>query len=263
MKDHITKEQEVINKARDGIEKKTGKTPEELYAEREKRLADTIQLKVPDRVPFLMRLGSFPIKYAGLPESALFYDPPAYKTAVLKTLLDFEADALFSPSVSNSGLAMEVLDTKQILWPGGTLPPDQHLQYSDDSEIMKADEYDLFLTDPTDYMIRYYLPRRFGTLRPFSQLPPLGEYLGGGSIPRFLGMSSIFTSPDFQKVFKAIYKAGQEQDKFCQQGAVTGSDSKRSALIQIATRIGVPSIPNPGGVGRQGCQTGDGALCTW
>jgi len=36
------------------------KAPEELYQEREKRVSDAIQLKVPDRVPFLPFFSFFP-----------------------------------------------------------------------------------------------------------------------------------------------------------------------------------------------------------
>ena len=34
------------------IEERTGKTVEQLYAERAKRVRDAIELRVPDRVPF-------------------------------------------------------------------------------------------------------------------------------------------------------------------------------------------------------------------
>jgi len=36
---------------------------------------------------------------------------------------------------------------------------------------MKADEYDVFLEDPTDYLIRTYLPRVGGALESLSKLP--------------------------------------------------------------------------------------------
>ncbi len=39
---------------RDEIEKKTGKSPEELYREREKSVRDSINLVEPDRVPVVM-----------------------------------------------------------------------------------------------------------------------------------------------------------------------------------------------------------------
>ncbi|MFC1949565.1 hypothetical protein ACFLW0_05280, partial [Chloroflexota bacterium] len=48
---------------RDEIEKKTGKSPEELYEEREKRLRDAIELKEPDRVPVALTMNYFPVSY--------------------------------------------------------------------------------------------------------------------------------------------------------------------------------------------------------
>ncbi|NLE08492.1 MAG: hypothetical protein GX631_04475, partial [Dehalococcoidales bacterium] len=43
--------QEEDKKLKDYVEKKNGKSVEELYAEREKRVMDAVQGKVPDRVP--------------------------------------------------------------------------------------------------------------------------------------------------------------------------------------------------------------------
>jgi len=37
-----------------------GKSPEELFAERERRVRDAIALKIPDRVPFLPYYHFFP-----------------------------------------------------------------------------------------------------------------------------------------------------------------------------------------------------------
>ena len=42
------------------------KTPEELYAEREKRVLDAIALKKPDRVPIMVMFGFFPARYLGM-----------------------------------------------------------------------------------------------------------------------------------------------------------------------------------------------------
>jgi len=44
---------------REEIQKKHGKSVEEIYQEREKRLYDAITLKVPDRVPVLF-CGTYP-----------------------------------------------------------------------------------------------------------------------------------------------------------------------------------------------------------
>src|SRR4030042_254775 len=72
------------------IERKTGKTPEQLYEEREKRVRDAIELKEPDRVP--LWIIPDPIRFSGLPHSAAYYDPVAWKKAIRNTILDFEPD---------------------------------------------------------------------------------------------------------------------------------------------------------------------------
>ncbi|MFC2070497.1 hypothetical protein ACFLTB_04940, partial [Chloroflexota bacterium] len=48
------------------IRKKSDKTPEQLYGEREKRVRDAIQLKEPDRVPVRLETHSFPAHYVGI-----------------------------------------------------------------------------------------------------------------------------------------------------------------------------------------------------
>ena len=232
-----TKEQVVIKRARDEIEKRTGKTPEQLYEEREKRVVDAIALKEPDRVPIFLTGGSFPASYAGLPQSAAFYDADAYREATIKTVLDFEPDmGNFANRGTDSGLAMEALDLKQFLWPGGPLRADQGIQFID-MEMMKENEYDLFLTDPTDFVLRRYLPRAFGALEPLSKLPPLGQsFVATGAFQHM--MTSFFAEPGFQKAAKAIYQAVQEQRKFGEWGEE-----------KVSAATGTPPLTYPGGVG--------------
>jgi hypothetical protein len=42
-----------------------------------------------------------------------------------------------------------------------------------EGEYMAADEYDHFLLDPSDFMMRRYWPRVCGALKGFEKLPPL------------------------------------------------------------------------------------------
>src|SRR4030065_971718 len=70
---------------KDEIEKRHGKTVEELYQEREKRIIDAIQLKVPDRVPVIFfDVPLLACRYAGLPYSTAYYDAPAWRAAFKK-----------------------------------------------------------------------------------------------------------------------------------------------------------------------------------
>ena len=144
----------------EGIEKKHGKSVDELHQEREKRIQDAIELKEPDRVPVTINSGAFATKYAGLNASAMYYDPVGYREACIKVLLDFEPDSAGAAAGTNSGLMLELLDPQHQRWPGGTLPPDVPYQFVE-GEYMSEDEYDIFLNDPTDFMIRYYLPRLY------------------------------------------------------------------------------------------------------
>ena len=155
----------------ENIEEKTGKTPEELYQEREKRVRDAIQLREADRVPVLMGFAYFPTRYAGVPSSAAYYDALAWKEAIKKTVSELKPDLYRASSGLNSGSALEILDTKQIRWPGYGLPDNVTHQFVE-GEYMREDEYDLFLSDPSDFMMRRHLPRIFGALVPLAKLPP-------------------------------------------------------------------------------------------
>lgn len=133
------------------IEKKTN-APEELYAEREKRVRDAIDLKKSDRVPVVLGLGYFPARYTGVPTASAYYDIVTWKEANRKTILDFKPDLYRAATGFNSGLVFETLDTKQTRWPGGTLPNHVSHQFVE-GEYMKEDEYDLFLSDPSDFTL--------------------------------------------------------------------------------------------------------------
>ncbi len=187
------------------IEEKTGKTPEQLYEEREKRVRDAIKLREPDRVPVRLETHAFPAPYAGISMAAAFYDPAAWKEATKKTILDFAPDIYQVTSGGTAGETLELLDPKHLKWPGGALPPDVSHQ-SIEQEYMKQDEYDLFLDDPTDYTLRYILPRSFGGLAPLAGLPYLAD-----RFTNFPNMASIFDTAEFKGLFKMLVKAGKAQ----------------------------------------------------
>ncbi len=197
--------QQENEKLKKEIEKRTGKTVEQLYTEREKRVRDAIELKVPDRIPLTANINIQ--NYTGVPNSAGYYDPIGFKRAMRQITLDFEPD-MCNAGLPTSGAALAALDVQNRLWPGGPLPPTYDYQFVE-GEWMKADEYDLFLNDPTDFLIRYYLPRMYGAMKPLAELPPLSMLFQG-----FEMLTPMFASPEFVKVAKALYKAGEEIKKF-------------------------------------------------
>ncbi len=208
---------------RDEIEKKHGKTVEQLYDEREKRIRDAIELRQPDRVPVSLISGVFAARYAGLTASAMYYDHTAYREACKKMTLDFEPDIGMAMGLVNSGPVFELLAPKHQRWPGGNLPDDVAYQYVE-GEYMKAEEYDLLLSDPTDFILRYYLPRIYGVLEPIAKLPPIRNMIGGMG---FTGILGLFTRPEFRDLAERLDKAGQEQEKLAKMSAGLTSELER------------------------------------
>jgi hypothetical protein len=219
---------------RDKIEKKHGKTPEELYEEREKRVRDAIALREPDRVPVSLRFVHFPGYYVGIPNSAAYYDPVIWKKAVMKTIIDFEPDIYMNSSGMSSGAVNDILQPTQTRWPGGSLPDDSSNQ-AIDVETMKEDEYDLFLSDPTDFTLRYVLPRAYGILEPLAHLPKLTDVMMG-----FGMLTAILSQKEYRELGKKIIAAGEAQEKF--RNAVGNIDEE-------AGRLGFPPNSHMGGVG--------------
>src|SRR5271157_2234867 len=185
------------------------KTAQELYQERLKRVEDAIQLKVPDRVPFMPHINFFAAKYAGLDGDEAFYNPEKWTEANKKIYLDLEPDLCYVHAFP--GPSLDILRCRQIKWPapGGAGGPG--LQYVE-REYMKPAEYNAFLRDPSDYLLRTYLPRVFGSLEAFETLPPLASLLLYGY--RLAGLSRIFASDEMFAAIESLYKAGLEAKRF-------------------------------------------------
>lgn len=187
------------------IEERTGKTAEQLYAERSKRVRDVIELRVPDRVPFTFFVETH--AYCGIPNSAAYYDPVTFKRAMRQIAVDLEPD-MCECGLPSSGDAMTELDIKTFVWPGGPKPSDFDFQFIE-GEYMKEDEYDMFLNDPSGFMIRRYLPRIYGALEPLSKLPPLDSM--------YMGLeywTPLFASQEFRRMAARLAKAGKHVEKF-------------------------------------------------
>ena len=208
------------------IEERTSKTVEQLYNERNKRVRDAIELKKPDRVPFSLIIDAH--AYAGVPNSAAYYDPITMKRAMRQAAVELEPD-MAEGGFPACGDAMTELDVKNVLWPGGPLPTEYGYQ-AVEGEYMKADEYDMFLNDPTGFMIRRYLPRIYGVLQPLTKLPPLDSmYMGLDSL------TPLFASPEFLEMAKRLVKAGKHVEKFRKTIMETFRDLEQLGLPPFAS----------------------------
>jgi hypothetical protein len=201
------------------------KSPAELFQERAKRIADALQLKVPDRVPLEIAFGYFPAKYTGVPCEAAYYDYDQWLAACKKTVLDFGAD-VSSVQPFFPGKVLELIDPKNMMWPGhGAFGTHQFIE----GEFMKPDEYDALLRDPTDYMLRFYWPRVSGAMEPFKTISPFS--LPAGGYRGIFTLADALSTPEIANAVKRLQKAGKELNKW---------RSKMAAFDEEIQKLGFP-----------------------
>jgi hypothetical protein len=181
-----------------------------LFAAREKRVTDAIQLRVPDRIPIIVRYGFFPARYAGITMQEFMYDPKKLWDSEWKTITDFPSDMVQNPYPARLlGPLLDILDSRQVKWPGGNLPPEISFQFVEE-EYVKAEEYPALLSDPSDFIVRRYWPRIFGALKGLENLAPLHGMLSYGSL---VADTQAFEMPDVLNALDALKKAGEESKK--------------------------------------------------
>jgi len=207
----------------------TDRSPEELRWEREKRVSDAIQLKVPDRVPIVTTFGYFPAKYADATCKDAWYDYDRWLAAYKKTVRDFEPDMVFTQSFV-PGEALERLDPMQIDWPGHGVSPD-HSHQSIEGEFMEADEYDAFLADQTDFMIRLYWPRICGALKHLATVPQISSM--GFSYRGVLMLAEALAAPDVADALESLLEAGK---------TLAGWRAKMDAFNNEIEQLGFPLL---------------------
>jgi uroporphyrinogen-III decarboxylase len=207
------------------------KQVEKAYKERVTRFTRAFKLQKPDRVPVILpAIGNYAASYAGTTLRTVMYDYGEMKRAWLKFLHDFEKDMdTFSPPVMvPPGRALEVVDYKLYKWPGHGLGNNTTSYQCVENEWMKAGEYDALIQDPSNFWLRTYMPRVFGALKAFTQLPPWTSF-EEIAIQSFMA----FGTPEVQAGFNALMEAGRETLKWVTMVGAVGAE---------ASALGFPGI---------------------
>jgi hypothetical protein len=225
--------------SKEGIKFHSSKAERE-FQERAGRIADAIQLKVPDRVPIVPFAHFFPTLYAGVSLKEAMYDYSKAYIAWKKTYMDFMWDAVVPPHTYSARL-FDIVRPKLLFWPGHGvsdkapayqfIEPGQKLRGQIQYDYMKPEEYNWFLDDPSDYLVRGYLPRAFEILKPFRNLPPMH-----GITHWYLEIVNVLATPKFEEAFKALAEAANEANKWLQSF---------SSFIQEIKSLGFPIMPLP------------------
>lgn len=207
---------------------------ERLYKERVTRFIDAINLKEPDRVPVQQSAGAAPARYSGYTIKEVMYDAEKLDNAWTKFMEDIELDVF--PAISiRSGKMWDMLKPKMYKYAGQGLPDDCTPQYVE-IEFLKADEWDSFMENPSDFQMRTFLPRAYSVAEPLKKLPPLQ------AIGNFGGGFGAFSDPEIQSVFNTFAKAGKLEIEW--RKIVAGIDRKGREMglptLYILARGGVP-----------------------
>ena len=188
----------------------SGKSPATLYAEREQRIFDAIALKTPDRLPTILFSHFWVGHYSGMTCRQTMYDYAGLKAAMIKAVRDLEPDSYYpGQNMMAFGPTMDILDYRQLEWPGSRgLKDDVPFQYLD-REYMTAKEYDEYLLDPTGFMLHRYLPRVANGFKAMELLPQYPSVLH----TRILMSVQAYANPAVREMFQTLIRAGEEMQK--------------------------------------------------
>ena len=189
-------------------------------------------MKMPDRVPVQLFVGYFAGRYCGIPFSSAFYEPEKWRAANIRTVTELEPDVYWAQTAAVSGKALEILGPLQMRWPGFGVAPN-HSHQAIELEPMKPEEYDAFLSDPSDFIARAYLPRVVESAAPMAKLPPFRSLVTSMGLVRYLAQC---TQPDILEMLEKFRVAGELQVKW---------QTRDANFTEEMAELGFPSYNTP------------------
>ncbi len=182
---------------------------EKSYKQKAQRFLTAYEIEEPDRVPVSMPVANWPAYLAGTDLRTVMYDYDALSMAWKKFYDEFDPDLAVSPGLVLPAKAYDLLDYKLYAYPGRGLPLDSiGFQYVE-GEYMREDEYDLMIKDPSDFWLRFYMPRVFGSFQPWKFLSPLTTITEG---PAFWFIP--FADPGMRATAQTLIDVGKELERW-------------------------------------------------
>ncbi len=181
------------------------KSPQELYDERLQRAKDVAALKVPDRVPVFGPYQKYPYSFGGITFKEAMNDYAAARAACHKFVDYFQPDLDFGPIFAYPAKAMEILGWNAFKWPGHGLGDDVMYQYVE-GEYMSDEEYDEFIFDPSDFMLRKWAARQFKSMAGFANTIPWRRFMWSG----WMNLPFFWSTPEFQESLRTVTAGAEE-----------------------------------------------------
>ncbi|MBN1189965.1 MAG: hypothetical protein JXA46_09445 [Dehalococcoidales bacterium] len=181
----------------------------EAYQTRAKRTVAAYNIEEFDRVPISLPVGELPYTLYGINYHTTMYDVEKAIKACNQFNEKHSAELeYFASPTSIPAKALDILDYKLYAWPGHGLSEDAPGYQCLEDEYMKADEYDALILDPSDYWLRTYLPRVFGTFDSLPSLPPLTDIV---EIP--VAQIAPLADPRVRNTLRKLIEAGEELER--------------------------------------------------
>ena len=180
------------------------------YEVRAQRLIDAYNVEEPDRVPVNLPVGSVPFTTFGLNMQTAMndYDKLAEALKKFNDRYAEELDFFARPNIIPAKV-MDLLDYKLYTWPGHGLSANAPGFQFVEAEYMVVDEYDALIRDPSDFWLRTYLPRIFGTFEPFRLFQPFTNIVEIVNI----GQLAALATPQVQDTLEKLLAVGKEYQK--------------------------------------------------
>ena len=146
----------------------------QAYRIRAQRLVDAYNLQEPDRVPVNLPVADLPYRLYGINVHTAMYDNQQALEACKQFNTKYSAELeYFAHPLVIPAKVLDVLDYKLYAWPGHGLSTDAPGFQFLEGEYMKPEEYDDLVRDPSDFWLRTYMPRIFGTFESLRLFQPL------------------------------------------------------------------------------------------
>ena len=175
----------------------------DVLIERATRVKTAIALGTPDRVPFVPTMGNLVALEYGASIKDAMTDQTTIIPALDRLLEDMKPDYFYTPDFFPKN-ALDILRPININYPGKTPAFGDNFTYQvADHTFMKDEEYDIFLKDPSAFLMHRVLAEKYQALGGLKMLNPYN--LCGSSSMGF----AAFAAPPLVGALEAMLAAGK------------------------------------------------------
>lgn len=129
-----------------------------LYQERLNRYMVAMDCGKPDKVPIALAISEWAVKYTNYSLQEVFYDPEKNNKIVDDLLADFDVDIFGGGPTLWWPPMFDAMGSKLYKFPGIGVEENTTFQYNEE-EHMKPEDYDDFIANPTEWLVKNFLPR--------------------------------------------------------------------------------------------------------